>query len=175
MGGVAPGGSAVDGGQGRLLSHGTNARLFTTTFPTGRPQQDEEQDKHEGRIALALKMDRVQRVLGFDGRSTIPRENWTLLSESVPLVRVVHLRGKAIPSIKPMGELGSTEVLSRYISQHHIAFSSNIQGPVGPQLGDSLRLVLVGTLEGCDIIAASVQLPTSDSPTALSFPARTTG
>ena len=44
-----------------------------TSFSTQRPRSEEEQEQHEGRLALALKMDRVQRVLYFDGFSTFPR------------------------------------------------------------------------------------------------------
>ncbi|KAI5920922.1 WD40-repeat-containing domain protein [Camillea tinctor] len=76
VGGLAPTSgtaSAVDGGGGRLVSSGTNARLYTTSFSNSRPSSEEEQEKHEGRLALALKIDRVQRVLDFDGFSTFPR------------------------------------------------------------------------------------------------------
>ncbi|KAI1343637.1 hypothetical protein F5Y15DRAFT_171714 [Xylariaceae sp. FL0016] len=74
VGGVAPvGGLAIDGGRGRLVSSGTNAQLYTTSFSRSRPKSEEDQDKHEGRLALALKMDRTQRVLDFDGISTFPR------------------------------------------------------------------------------------------------------
>ncbi|KAI1174259.1 WD40 repeat-like protein [Nemania sp. FL0916] len=73
VGGTAPGGVAVDGGRGRLVSSGTNARLYTTSFSHLKPKSEEDQEKHEGRLALALKMDRVRRVLDFDGFSTFPR------------------------------------------------------------------------------------------------------
>ncbi|KAI8625103.1 WD40 repeat-like protein [Xylariaceae sp. FL1651] len=73
VGGTAPGGVVVDGGRGRLVSSGSNARLYTTSFSNLRPKSEEEQEKHEGRLALALKIDRVQRVLDFDGYSTFPR------------------------------------------------------------------------------------------------------
>ena len=72
---MAPGGSGVDAGRGQLISPGTNARLHTTTFSPHRPRSEEEQEQHEGRLALALKMDRVQRVLDFDGFATFPRYN----------------------------------------------------------------------------------------------------
>ncbi|RYP19670.1 hypothetical protein DL767_009604 [Monosporascus sp. MG133] len=53
---------------------GTHARLYTTSFSNARPKSEEEQEKHEGRLALALKMDRVQRVLDFDSHAkTFPR------------------------------------------------------------------------------------------------------
>ncbi|KAI1078611.1 WD40 repeat-like protein [Whalleya microplaca] len=73
VGGLAPGGLAIDGGRGRLVSSGTNARLYTTSFSNTRTKSEEEQEKHEGRLALALKIDRVQRILDFDGYSTFPR------------------------------------------------------------------------------------------------------
>ncbi|KAI2626894.1 WD40 repeat-like protein [Xylaria nigripes] len=71
--GTAPYGVAVDGGRGRFVNSGTNARLYTTSFSSLKPTSEEEQEKHEGRLALALKMDRVQRILDFDGYSTFPR------------------------------------------------------------------------------------------------------
>ncbi|KAI1479385.1 hypothetical protein K445DRAFT_78256 [Daldinia sp. EC12] len=71
VGGLAPGG--VNDGRGRRVSSGTNARLYTTAFSNTRPKSEDEQEKHEGRIALALKIDRIQRILDFDGYSTFPR------------------------------------------------------------------------------------------------------
>ncbi|KAI0545475.1 WD40-repeat-containing domain protein [Xylaria curta] len=73
VGGTAPSGVAVDGGRGRLLSSGTNARLYTTSFSNLRPKSEEDQEKHEDRLALALNLDRAQRVLDFNGFSTFPR------------------------------------------------------------------------------------------------------
>ncbi|KAI0483940.1 WD40 repeat-like protein [Xylariaceae sp. FL0804] len=75
VGGLAPGsgGSGVDTGLGRLVGSGSNARLYTTSFSSSRPKSEEEQEKHEGRLALALKIDRTLRVLDFDGYSTFPR------------------------------------------------------------------------------------------------------
>ena len=70
MGGLAPGG--IDDGHGRRVSSGTNARLYATSFSNTRPKSEEDQEKHEGRLALALKIDRVQRILDFDGYSTFP-------------------------------------------------------------------------------------------------------
>ncbi|GAP92829.2 putative WD40 repeat-like protein [Rosellinia necatrix] len=73
VGGTAPNGVAVDGGRGRLVSSGTNARLYTTSFSNRKPKSEEDQEKHEGRLALALNIDRVRRILDFDGFSTFPR------------------------------------------------------------------------------------------------------
>ncbi|KAI0425161.1 WD40-repeat-containing domain protein [Xylaria sp. FL1042] len=73
VGGTAPNGVAVDGGRGRLVSSGTNARLYTTSFSNLRPKSEEDQERHEGRLAVALDIDRVRRVLDFDGFSTFPR------------------------------------------------------------------------------------------------------
>ncbi|KAJ2969018.1 hypothetical protein NUW58_g10090 [Xylaria curta] len=73
VGGTAPSGGAVDGGRGRLVSSGTNARLYTTSFSNLKPKSEEDQEKHEGRLASALDIDRIQRVLDFEGFSTFPR------------------------------------------------------------------------------------------------------
>lgn len=73
VGGLAPGGGSVDDGRGRRVSSGSNARLYTTSFSNTRPKSEEDQEKHEGRLALALKIDRVQRILDFEGFSTFPR------------------------------------------------------------------------------------------------------
>ncbi|KAI1324379.1 WD40 repeat-like protein [Xylariaceae sp. FL0255] len=74
VGGTVPSGVAVDGGRGRLVSSGSNARLYTTSFSNIRPRSEEDQEKHERRLALALKFDRAQRVLDFGGgSSTFPR------------------------------------------------------------------------------------------------------
>ncbi|KAL7624747.1 hypothetical protein AAE478_006319 [Parahypoxylon ruwenzoriense] len=73
VGGLAPGAVSVDDGRGRQMSSGTNARFYTTSFSNTLSGSGEEQEKHEGRLALALKIDRIQRVLDFDGYSTFPR------------------------------------------------------------------------------------------------------
>ncbi|KAI1770575.1 WD40 repeat-like protein [Hypoxylon cercidicola] len=88
VGGLAPGGSGIDNGRGRRVSSGTNARLYTTSFSNARPKSEEEQEKHEGRLALALKIDRVQRILDFDGYSTFPRYR----HRGKPLLRETNTR-----------------------------------------------------------------------------------
>ena len=60
---VGLGGAAINNGRGQLLRSGTNARLFRTTFPTAKPQNDEELEKHKARLAAALGLDRTRRVL----------------------------------------------------------------------------------------------------------------
>ncbi|KAK3902087.1 WD40 repeat-like protein [Staphylotrichum tortipilum] len=60
---VGLGGTAVNNGRGQLVRSGTNAPLFRTTFPTAKPQSEEELDKHSARLAAALGLDRAQRVL----------------------------------------------------------------------------------------------------------------
>jgi len=63
VGGVAPGGTAVDNGRGQLIQSGTNARLFRTCFATIKPKPEEEMSKHEDRLAAALGLDRAHKVL----------------------------------------------------------------------------------------------------------------
>jgi meiosis-specific APC/C activator protein AMA1 len=62
-GGLAPSGTAVNNGRGQLVSSGTNAQLFRTSFSTSKPTMEEEIEKHEARIATALGLDRVRRTL----------------------------------------------------------------------------------------------------------------
>ncbi|CAM1509257.1 Fc.00g029960.m01.CDS01 [Cosmosporella sp. VM-42] len=66
VGGLAPGTTAVDDGQGHLLQSGTNARIFTTTFCTVKPSTRDDLEKHEGRVASALDIDPSRRILEFD-------------------------------------------------------------------------------------------------------------
>ncbi|KAM0815704.1 putative WD40-repeat-containing domain protein [Seiridium cardinale] len=73
VGGIAPGSLAVDDGRGQYMGSGTNAPLYTMPFTITRPKSEEHQEKHEGRLAQALDIDRVQRVLDYDGYSTFPR------------------------------------------------------------------------------------------------------
>ncbi|KAI0121298.1 WD40-repeat-containing domain protein [Xylariales sp. AK1849] len=73
VGGTAPGGTGVDTGRGRLLGNGNNAPLYSTSFSSTRPKSEEEQEKHTGRLASALDIDRIRRVIDHDGRSTFPR------------------------------------------------------------------------------------------------------
>jgi meiosis-specific APC/C activator protein AMA1 len=63
VGGIAPGGTAVNNGRGQFVRSGTNARLFRTSFPTAKPKAEEELEKHEARLAEALGLDRTQRIL----------------------------------------------------------------------------------------------------------------
>ncbi|KAG9232486.1 WD40-repeat-containing domain protein [Amylocarpus encephaloides] len=65
VGGIAPTTLGVADGQGRLLGNGTNAPLYTTTFSTSKPKSQDDMEKHEGRLAEALELDRAARVLEF--------------------------------------------------------------------------------------------------------------
>ncbi|RGP63439.1 hypothetical protein FLONG3_9886 [Fusarium longipes] len=73
VGGVAPSTLAVDDGQGHLIRRGTNARLFSTPLQEGFVSTSIEKEKHEGRIASALKIDQVQKILQFAQNQQIPR------------------------------------------------------------------------------------------------------
>lgn len=72
VGGIAPGPMAIDGGRGQYISSGTNAPLYTMPLTTSRPRSEDFQEKHEGRLAQALDIDRVQRVLDHDRYYTYP-------------------------------------------------------------------------------------------------------
>ncbi|TVY15445.1 putative WD repeat-containing protein [Lachnellula arida] len=65
VGGLAPFSTGIPNGRGGLLSSGTNAPLYTTPFSNARPKAQEEMEKHEGRLAEALEIDRSTRVLEF--------------------------------------------------------------------------------------------------------------
>ncbi|TAQ88216.1 hypothetical protein B7494_g3459 [Chlorociboria aeruginascens] len=74
VGGLAPGGGAISDGRGGLIGSGTNAPLFTTSFSAARPRALGESERHESRLAEALDIDRVQRVLEFR-EPTVSRSN----------------------------------------------------------------------------------------------------
>ncbi|RCI14369.1 hypothetical protein L249_6022 [Ophiocordyceps polyrhachis-furcata BCC 54312] len=59
------GGTAFDDGRGRLLWLGSNARLFTLTSLAARPSAQDELKRYRGRVAVALEIDRVCRILDF--------------------------------------------------------------------------------------------------------------
>jgi meiosis-specific APC/C activator protein AMA1 len=61
--------SGVPDGRGGLLGSGTNAPLYTTTF-SARPKAEEDLAQHEHRLAEALGLDRVARVLEFRADSS---------------------------------------------------------------------------------------------------------
>ena len=73
VGGMAPSGHPVDDGHGHLIRSGTNAHFHTTPFSRSKPNPQEETDRYHGRIASALDIDRVRRILDFDTRATLPR------------------------------------------------------------------------------------------------------
>jgi meiosis-specific APC/C activator protein AMA1 len=66
VGGIAPSEPAVNNGRGQLVQRGTSARLFRTFFPPIYANPDDELDRHEARLAMALDLDRAQRVLQFN-------------------------------------------------------------------------------------------------------------
>ena len=63
VGGVAPSGTAVNNGRGQLMRTGTNAPVFRTSFPATKPKVDNESAKHEDRLASALGLDRIGRLI----------------------------------------------------------------------------------------------------------------
>ncbi|KAH7249183.1 WD40-repeat-containing domain protein [Fusarium solani] len=73
VGGLVPSAIAVDDGQGHLLQRGTNARIFPTPFQESLVNTSVEKEKHEGRVASALDLDRIRKVLDFCQSRPIPR------------------------------------------------------------------------------------------------------
>lgn len=63
----------ISNGRGGLLGTGTNAPLYTTTFSDGILKAQEDREKHEGRLATALGLDRAQRVFDFISPSLSPQ------------------------------------------------------------------------------------------------------
>ncbi|KEY69498.1 hypothetical protein S7711_02035 [Stachybotrys chartarum IBT 7711] len=70
---LAAGPQTVDDGRGRLLRSGTNARVFTSALSERRSSFHEEWENYQDRIAKALKLDRIRRVLKFDIPPSVPR------------------------------------------------------------------------------------------------------
>ncbi|KAF4457843.1 hypothetical protein F53441_318 [Fusarium austroafricanum] len=73
VGGLAPSAIATDDGQGHLVRRGTNARVFPTLFQESLVSTSVEKEKHEGRIASALNIDQVRKILEFAQSQQIPR------------------------------------------------------------------------------------------------------
>ncbi|KAF9773635.1 hypothetical protein IL306_008529 [Fusarium sp. DS 682] len=73
VGGLAPNAIATDDGQGHLVRRGTNARVFPTSFQESLVSTSVEKEKHEGRIASALNIDQVRKILEFAQGQQIPR------------------------------------------------------------------------------------------------------
>lgn len=65
VGGLAPISIGIPDGHGGLLGSGTNAPLYTTSFGAAKPRAKEEMELHESRLAQALDIDRVGRILEF--------------------------------------------------------------------------------------------------------------
>lgn len=73
------------------MASGTNAPLYTTSFLSTFPNEKEESDKHEGRLAEALELDRVTRVLEFRDPLNKP------LQQVIPhMTRGVEIESKTV-------------------------------------------------------------------------------
>jgi hypothetical protein len=84
VGGTAPSGT-VDDGHGHLLRSGTNARVFASSFFASASNTEEDLDKYQGRVASALNIDRVCKILEFDRNLTFPRCARTKRSERLAM------------------------------------------------------------------------------------------
>lgn len=73
VGGLAPATPEMDRNRRRPLSSGTTARLFTMSVATAKPSRRDDSRFYHGRVASALRIDRIRRVLEFTrGGSMIP-------------------------------------------------------------------------------------------------------
>ncbi|OBT75221.1 hypothetical protein VF21_06121 [Pseudogymnoascus sp. 05NY08] len=72
VGGLAPLSVGVPDGRGGLTGSGTNAPLYTTSFSSATSKEEEDREKHEGRLAKALDLDRAQRIHDFVDHSISP-------------------------------------------------------------------------------------------------------
>ncbi|OBT91038.1 hypothetical protein VE02_00097 [Pseudogymnoascus sp. 03VT05] len=72
VGGLAPLSVGVSDGRGGLTGSGTNAPLYTTSFSSATSKEEEDREKHEGRLAKALDLDRAQRIHDFVDHSISP-------------------------------------------------------------------------------------------------------
>lgn len=50
----------------------TNSPLYTTSFSSAVSKEEEDREKHEGRLAKALDLDRAQRIHDFVDHSIFP-------------------------------------------------------------------------------------------------------
>jgi meiosis-specific APC/C activator protein AMA1 len=85
VGGLAPVSTGIPNGRGGLLGSGTNAPLYTTSFSIAKPKAKDDIEKHEGRLAEALKFDRIARVLEFRGRAASPQKLTTNRGNTIQL------------------------------------------------------------------------------------------
>ncbi|KAK0755939.1 hypothetical protein N5P37_011492, partial [Trichoderma harzianum] len=65
VGGLAPTMPEMDRSRRRPLSNGTSARLFTMSVATAKPSRRDDFRFYHGRVASALRIDRIRRVLEF--------------------------------------------------------------------------------------------------------------
>ncbi|KAL7785135.1 WD40-repeat-containing domain protein, partial [Trichoderma ceciliae] len=65
VGGLAPGTAETDRNHRRPIRSGTPARLFTMSVSTTKPSRRDDSHFYHGRIASALRIDRIRRVLDF--------------------------------------------------------------------------------------------------------------
>lgn len=66
--------AGVSNGRGGLLSSGSNAPMYVSRFLDGI-SPDQELEKHEGRLALALDVDQAGRILDFSSPSDVDTDS----------------------------------------------------------------------------------------------------
>lgn len=64
------------------MRSGTNAPLYTTTFSNGTTAREEDDARHEARLAQALGIDRSRRILAFDDPRATEKEAFRFIDAS---------------------------------------------------------------------------------------------
>lgn len=70
---LAVGSNAVDDGHGHLIRHGTNAPFFTMPFIMKNSSRRDDLECYRGRVASALNIDRIRKILDFNLHLSVPR------------------------------------------------------------------------------------------------------
>ncbi|KPM41200.1 hypothetical protein AK830_g5367 [Neonectria ditissima] len=65
-------GAPVEDEQGRPVRRSVNARVFSTAFHNSKPSTQDDLEKHEGRIATALDINRFGMDIGGSAKKSLP-------------------------------------------------------------------------------------------------------
>ncbi|KAF4125946.1 WD domain-containing protein [Geosmithia morbida] len=75
VGGLVTGQEVLDDGQGHPIQRGTHSQIFTSSFFNAGADSQNEISNYHGRVASALEMDCVRKILEFRRRTSISRSD----------------------------------------------------------------------------------------------------